>query len=82
MRTQQMRSRVCRSKEFFDAKEAELTYVSTDRMWADGASKPLVVAKKFGECRSFLQGIQLLPDHKPTGGRSCSEPKYCLVRGS
>jgi hypothetical protein len=55
-------------KEFFDAKEAELTYGSTDEMWADGASKPLAVAKKFGGYRSFLQGIQLLPDHKPTGG--------------
>jgi hypothetical protein len=63
-----MRSRVHCLKEFFDAKEAELTYGSTDEMWADGASKPLAVAKKFGGYRSFLQGIQLLPDHKPTGG--------------
>jgi hypothetical protein len=69
MRTKQMRSRVYRSKEFFDAKEAVLVYVSTERMWADGASKPLSVVKKFGDYKSFLQGDQLLPDYKPTGGR-------------
>jgi hypothetical protein len=40
MRTKQMRSRVYRSKEFFDAQEAKLIYVSTEKMWADGASKP------------------------------------------
>jgi hypothetical protein len=69
MRTKQMRSRVYRSKEFFDAKEAVLVYVNTERMWADGASKPLGVVKKFGDYKSFLQGDQLLPDYKPTGGR-------------
>jgi hypothetical protein len=69
MRTKQMRSRVFRSKEFFDAKEAELVYVSTEEMLADGASKPLVVPKKFGKYRSLLQGHQLLSKHKPTGGR-------------
>jgi hypothetical protein len=69
MRTKQMRSRVFRSKEFFDAKEAELVYVSTEEMLADGASKPLVVPKKFGKYRSLLQGHQLLSNHKSTGGR-------------
>jgi hypothetical protein len=69
MRTKQMRSRVFRLKEFFDAKEAELVYVSTEEMLADGASKPLVVPKKFGNYRSLLQGHQLLSNHKPTGGR-------------
>jgi hypothetical protein len=69
MRTKQMRSHVYRSKEFFDAKEAVLVYVSTEKMWAHGASKPLSVVKKFGDYKSFLQGNQLLPDYKPTGGR-------------
>jgi hypothetical protein len=68
MRTKQMRSRVFRSKEFFDAKEAELQYVSTEEMWADGASKPLVVPKKFGLYREVVQGTKLLLD-KTTGGR-------------
>jgi hypothetical protein len=69
MRTKQMRSRVFCSKEFFDAKEAELVYVNTERMLADGASKPLVIPKKFGEYQSLLQGHQLLSNHNPTGGR-------------
>ncbi len=69
MRTKQMRSQVFRTKEFFDAKEAELVYVNTERMLADGASKPLVIPKKFGVYRSVLQGHQLLSNHNPTGGR-------------
>jgi hypothetical protein len=69
MRTKQMRSHVYRSKEFFDAKEAELRYVSTDKMWADGVSKTLVVPKKFNDFRGVVQGDQLLLDNKPTGGR-------------
>jgi hypothetical protein len=69
IRTKQLRSRVYRSKEFFDAKEAELRYVSTERMWADGASKPLVVPKKFGCYKEVVQGEQLLLDYKSTSGR-------------
>jgi hypothetical protein len=68
IRTKQIRSRVYRSKEFFDAQEAKLIYVNTERMWADGASKPLVVPKKFGLYREVVQRIRLLLD-KPTGGR-------------
>jgi hypothetical protein len=68
MRTKQMRIRVYRSKEFFDVKEADLRYVSTDNMWADGALKPLVVSKKFSAYREVVQGNQLLLV-KPTGGR-------------
>jgi hypothetical protein len=44
-------------------------YVNTERMLADGASKPLVIPKKFGVYRSLLQGHQLLSNHNPTGGR-------------
>jgi hypothetical protein len=69
MRTKQMRSRVYRSKEFFYAKEAELRYVSMDKMWADGVSKTLVVPKKFNDFRSVVQGDQQLLDYKSTGGR-------------
>ncbi len=43
-----MRSCVYRSKEFFDAKEAVLVYVSTEKMWADGASKPLSASQPVG----------------------------------
>jgi hypothetical protein len=69
IRTKQLRSRVYRCKEYFDAKEAELRYARTDKMWADGGSKPLVVPKKFGEYRKIVQGDQLLLDYKSTGGR-------------
>jgi hypothetical protein len=69
IRTKQLRSRVYRCKEYFDAKEAELKYISTDEMWADGASKPLVTPKKFGDYRRVVQGDQLLLAYKPTGGR-------------
>jgi hypothetical protein len=55
-------------KEYFDAKEAELRYISTDEMWADGASKPLVTPKKFGDYRRVVQGDQLLLAYKSTGG--------------
>jgi hypothetical protein len=51
MRTKQMRSREYWCKEFFDAKEAELQYVSTEKMWADGATKVLVSPKKFNDFR-------------------------------
>jgi hypothetical protein len=49
-----IRSRVYHCKEYFDAKEAELRYISTDEMWADGASKPLVTPKKFGDYRRVV----------------------------
>ncbi len=56
-------------KEYFDAKEAELRYICTNEMWADGASKPLVIPKKFGDYQKEVQGDQLLLAYKSTGGR-------------
>jgi hypothetical protein len=45
-----------------------LKYVSTDKIWADGALKPLAVTKKFEEYQKVVQGVQLLLDYKTTSG--------------
>jgi hypothetical protein len=46
IRTKQMRSRIFRVKEFLDEDKGKITFVKTEQMWVDGASKTLVQPKQ------------------------------------
>jgi hypothetical protein len=56
IRTKQMRSRIYRVKEFLDNKKGEITFVKTEKMWADGASKTLTQPKQFASFAQFVIG--------------------------
>jgi hypothetical protein len=56
IRTKQMRSRIYRVKEFLDNKKGEITFVKTEKMWADGASKTLAQPKQFASYAQFVMG--------------------------
>jgi hypothetical protein len=56
IRTKQMRSRIYRVKEFLNNKKGEITFVKTEKMWADGASKTLTQPKQFASFAQFVIG--------------------------
>jgi hypothetical protein len=56
IRTKQMRSRIFRVKEFLDENKGQITFVKTEQMWADGASKTLVQPKQFATFAKFVLG--------------------------
>jgi hypothetical protein len=56
IRTKQMRSRIFRVKEFLDEDKGKITFVKTEHMWADGASKTLVQPKQFASFANFVMG--------------------------
>jgi hypothetical protein len=56
IRTKRMRSRIYRVKEFLDEKKGQITFVKTEHMWADRASKTLVQPKQFTSFAKFVMG--------------------------
>jgi hypothetical protein len=54
IRTKQMRSRIFRKKVFLDEKKASISFVNTEDMRADGASKPLSQPGKYSLFAQFV----------------------------
>jgi hypothetical protein len=56
IRTKQMCSRIFRTKAFLNEEKANIAFVNTEGMWADGASKPLSQPGKYSLFAQFVLG--------------------------
>jgi hypothetical protein len=54
--TKQMRSRIFRTKQFLDEGKGKITFIGTEDMRADGASKPLPQVGKFMDYAHYVLG--------------------------